>query len=571
MSNKCHKTDLERSANRNKTVMKGSAVNRTFQASIVAVALSAGWITPAHASAAQQPSVQQQFAEMQARLDKLDRRVDTLEGELDKERARADAAEARARKAEAEAAAARAELSKAPPPAPAPTVSAKPATEIAWKGAPELSTKDGWSFKPRGRIHLDAGSVSTPGALSNPNLGGNLRVRRARLGAEGTMPGGIGYKLEMDFANSAVGLADAFLSYSPGNAPVIVRIGNFETLNGLEQVTSSNNNSYLERASFGDAFLNSRRLGAAVAFKNKSGTVRAELGVFAGHSLDSSLDNDGWIGAARLVFAPEALGGQLHFGVNYQFRDFASNISGGTSTGTNMPSINQLGRYRARPNSQLTDVRFVDTGSFAAKGDSILGVEGAAIFPGLYLAGEAQWVKTRSYRPGDLASGVDAFSGGNSAVVTFTNPGFFGMYGEVGYFLTGETRGYKRGDGTWSRTRVNKPWSKGGLGAFQLSARYEYLDLDDDALIAGPTNNFTTGTSALAALPTRLGRGGTQSSYMLGLNWYASDYVRLLINYGRIEVRGGPLAGTVDPLSADPVNQREYGVNVLQTRLQFEF
>ena len=551
-------------------------MNRTLQASIVAVALSAGWITPVHASVARQNDVQQQLAAMQAKLDQLDQRVDTLEGDLAKERARADAAEARAQRAEADAAAAKSDAAAAKADAAklaaaTPSATAKPATEITWDGAPKLVTKDGWSFKPRGRIHLDAGTISAPGALSNPNLGGNLRVRRVRLGAEGTMPGGLGYKVEVDFANSAVSLADAFVSYSPSKVPLVVRVGNFETLNGLEQISSSNNNSFIERAAFNDAFLNSRRLGAAVAFKSKSGALRAEAGIFAAHSIDSSLDNDGWIGAARLVYAPQALGGQLHFGANFQHREFASNISGGTSSGSNMPSVNQLVRYRARPNSQLTDVRFVDTGSFAASSDNVFGLEGAAIFKGVYFAGEAQWVKARSYRSGDLASGADVFSGGNSAVVTASDPSFFGLYGEVGYFLTGETRAYKRGDGTWSRTKVNNPWSKGGLGAFQLAARYEYLDLDDDALIAGATNNFTTGTSALAALPTRQGRGGTQSSYLLGLNWYAGDYVRLLIDYGRIEVRGGPLAATVDPLSVDPVNQRKYGVNVLQTRLQLEF
>ncbi|HKX88600.1 MAG TPA: porin, partial [Sphingopyxis sp.] len=54
-----------------------------------------------------------------------------------------------------------------PAPAPAPTpvppsVTAKPATEISWKGAPEIKTADGWSFKPRGRIQLDLASVDTP-------------------------------------------------------------------------------------------------------------------------------------------------------------------------------------------------------------------------------------------------------------------------------------------------------------------------------------------------------------------------------------------------------------------------
>lgn len=539
-------------------------MNTGLRISAVAVAVSLGWASPALANAKQDAAMREELAAMRAQMQALAARIDSLEGQLDNAKARADSAEARAASALAEAEAAKAAAAK-------PVKPAEPAFAVNWKGSPELSTKDGWAFKPRGRLHLDAGTVSSPGALTNPSLGGNLRVRRVRLGAEGTMPGGIGYKAEFDFANSNVAIADFFASYSPANAPITVRVGNFESLNGIEQITSSNYISLLERAAFNDAFLNSRRLGATIAYKGKGDEWRAEAGFFAAHSLDSSLDNDGWIGAGRLAWMPKALGGQLHLGVNYQYRDFASNISGGTSTGANMPSVNQLARYRARPNSQLTDVRFVDTGSFAAKGDSILGLEAAGIFGPLHIAGEAQWLKARGYRAGDLASGADAFANGNSAVVPVSSPGFFGGYGEVGYFLTGDTRGYKRGDGVWSRTKVLNPVSKGGLGAIQVVGRYEYLDLSDDALVNGATNNFANGTSALAALSTRLGRGGVQSSYLLGVNWYLNDYLRLMLNYGRIEVQGGPQAAIVDPASTLPVNQRNYGANVLQSRLQFDF
>lgn len=539
-------------------------MNTGLRISAVAVAISVGWASPALAGAKEDAAMREELAAMRAQMQALAARVDSLEGQLDSAKARAESAEARAAAALAQAEAAKAEAAK-------PVKPAEPAFAVNWKGAPEIVGKDGWTFKPRGRLHLDAGTISSPGALTNPSLGGNLRVRRVRLGAEGTMPGGIGYKAEFDFANSNVALADFFASYAPGNAPIVIRIGNFETLNGIEQITSSNYISMLERATFNDAFLNSRRLGGTIAYKGKNDEWRAEAGFFAAHSLDSSLDNNGWIGAGRLTWMPKALGGQLHLGVNYQYRDFASNISGGTSTGTNMPSINQLARYRARPNSQLTDVRFVDTGSFAAKGDSILGMEAAGIFGPLHVAGEAQWLKARGYKPGDLSIGTDAFSGGNSAVVPVTNPGFFGAYGEVGYFLTGETRGYKRGDGTWSRTKVLNPVSKGGAGAIQIVGRYEYLDLSDDDLVNGQTNNFATGTTSLAALNTRLGRGGTQSSYLVGVNWYLNDYMRLMLNYGRVEVEGGPQAAIVDPASTLPVNQRNYGVNVLQSRLQFDF
>lgn len=542
-------------------------MNRTLRTSTIALALASGWAMPAHAAAAKDNAVMQQLAAMQAQLEQLNQRVGTLEGDLAAAKARAEVAEAKVAVAVAQAEAAKSAVAAVP----AATVTGKPAVEITWDGAPKLTTKEGWTFKPRGRLHLDAGTVSSPGAYTNANLGTRARARRIRLGFEGTVPGGLGYKAEADLANGSVGFGDVQLSYSPANAPVSVRIGNFETLNSMEQISSSNFNTFIERAAFNDAFTNARRLGAAVAYRSKSDAVRAELGLFTGHSIDGSLDNDGWIGAARLVYAPKALGGQLHLGLNYQYRDFASNISGGTSTGTAMPSTNQLARYRARPNSQLTDVRFVDTGSFAAHSDQVLGLEAMAIFKGLYLSSEAQWVKTKAYRAGDLATGADVFSGGNSAVVPTGNPGFFGAYGEVGYFLTGETRGYKRGDGTWARTKVLNPINKGGSGAFLLAARYEYLDLADDALMSGATNNFTTGATSLAALNSRLGRGGTQSSYMLGLNWHATDYVRFMLNYGRIEVRGGPIAALVDPASTQPVNQRDYGVNVLQSRLQIDF
>ena len=541
-------------------------MSRTFQSSALAVAVVAGWVSPAQAAAAKDAGVIEQLAAMQVQLNQLGQRVAVLEGQVVQERARADAAEAKASNAMAEAQAARAESAKlaaAPPP--------KPVVDIAWKGAPEFTSKDGWSFKPRGRIHFDAGTISTPGELAATTLGSRTRIRRARLGFEGTVPGGFGYKVEADFANGSVGFGDVLVSYTPKIVPMVVRVGNFETLNSMEQISSSNFVTFVERAAFNDAFTNARRLGLAIALKSKNDDLRGEAGLFAAHSIDSSLDNDGWIGAARVVYAPKALGGQIHLGANFQYRDFASNIGGAASTGTAMPSTNQLARYRARPDSQLTDLRFVDTGSFAATSDRLVGVEASAIFKGLYLNGEAQWLKANGYLAGATASGLDSFAGANSAVVPTSDPGFFGAYGEVGYFLTGETRGYKRGDGTWARTKVLKPLGKGGAGAFQIALRYDYLDLSDDALLNGLTNNFNTGSTSLAAATSRLGRGGTQSTYLVGLNWYPIDYVRFMVNYGHVGVTGGPLAAQVLPTSTLPVNQRDYSLELLQTRLQIDF
>jgi phosphate-selective porin OprO/OprP len=137
----------------------------------------------------------------------------------------------------------------------------------SWKGAPQWTDKDaGWSFKLRGRLMYDAAYIDNPGltfAQTTGQLGFNSRVRRARLGVEGNLPGGFNYKAEADFANSAVSWADVFVEYKPGNSPFSARVGHFETFQSLEQITSSRHIMFLERAQMNDAFGHARRLGAA--------------------------------------------------------------------------------------------------------------------------------------------------------------------------------------------------------------------------------------------------------------------------------------------------------------------
>ncbi len=149
------------------------------------------------------------------------------------------------------------------------------------------------------------------------------------------------------------------------------------------------------------------------------------------------------------------------------------------------------------------------------------------------------------------------------------DPSFFSGFFEAGYFLTGETRGYK--NGTWDRTKVLNPVNKGGSGAFQLIGRVDYLDLDTAKLKNGLTNNFATGATSLAALNTRLGRGGTQTGYLFGLTWIPIDYVRFLFNYIHTEVEGGPLAATVKPLSTAPVDKRKYSTDAFAIRASIDW
>jgi phosphate-selective porin OprO and OprP len=444
----------------------------------------------------------------------------------------------------------------------------------SWKGAPQsVDADEGWSFKVRGRLMVDAAYAGKPdNFVANRNLGFNTRVRRFRIGAEGTIPGGFGYKAEVDYANGAVGFGDVILTYAPADQPISVTIGNHESLNGMEQQSSSRWSSFIERAQINDAFGNTRRLGLSAGYKSSDNLFRFDVGVFAAHSIDASVDNDGWISAARATYAPYFANGFLHLGVNYQHREFQSNNNAVASVSTGAPSTNQIARYRARPFLQTTDQRFVDTGNFAASGDDIFGAELYGVFKSLHLGGEVQMLKVNSYAPGSIRTGLNAFAGG-SIVTPTDSPSFWGGHFEVGYFLTGETRGYK--NGLWDRTKVLHPFNKGGWGALQLIGRFDYLDLDDSKLINGATTNFATGATSLSTtaggIAGRQARGGKQTGYLLGLTWIPTDYVRFMANYIHTQVDGGPFAAVAQPLSTDAVNKRGYSTDAVALRAQIDF
>jgi phosphate-selective porin OprO/OprP len=449
-----------------------------------------------------------------------------------------------------------------------------------WKGGPEFADKEaGFTFKPRGRIQYDAGYVWNPdddpnGALLTRNLGFNSRVRRIRLGAEGTIPGGFGYKFEMDYANGSVGFGDAIITYAPSGKPYSFSIGNQETLNGLEQITSSRFTSFMERAAFDDAFVNTRRIGLNLGYVNSAGDLRFNAGLFAGHSIDSSFDNESWIAATRAVYSPVLGGNQFHFGANFQHRKFQSNNNGTTASSSGQPSTNQLARYRARPFTQTTDVRFVDSGNFAAKSDDIFGLEFGGIFKSLHIAAEGQYLKSNAYGTGDtlsFASGsnLNRFPGDTVTVlVPDGDPSYWGGYIEAGYFLTGETRGYK--NGLWDRTKVLKPFSKGGWGAVQINGRVDYLDLDDNGVMEGFNNNFQTGTSAASNNYTR---GGRQLGLLASVVWIPEDWMRFYLQYSHAFITGGPMADEVSGLSSSnpDVADYDYGVDFVGTRAQIDF
>ena len=434
-------------------------------------------------------------------------------------------------------------------------------TTPSWKGAPEYADKDaGFSFKPKGFLQFDAGFVGYPdgdelrgiqGGLNYGNLGFNARARRLVIGAEGGLPGGFKYKAEFNFAQGGVDYEDITLSYDFKNSPLTVTVGNFYPYSSLETMTSSRLTSFLERASFTDAFNYNRRLGVGLSLIDKAADqYTLSGGIFSAPINDASFNRTGWDASLRGTYTPHLGTGFLHLGASIHYRK------------NNREQ--QAQQYRSRPLTQITDQRFVDTGNLASKGDTSVGLELGGVFKSLHFAAEAQklWVRG-AYDAAEIADVLANPESNRGFPLVGTmplngNPNFGGGYFELGYYLTGETRGYK--NGRWDRTKVLKPFDQGGIGAIQLNGRVDYLDLSDRV----------DGSGSPIAAPFYV-NGGKQVGYQLSVIWNPMDYVRFMAQYGHLNITGGPRAGVVEPDSSKALNKRGYSVDTAAVRAQVEF
>ncbi|CAN5305402.1 porin [soil metagenome] len=452
-------------------------------------------------------------AALRAQIGALKAQVNRLEARLD---GAAPAAGSSGSAAAGVAAVGAASAATQPPPqAETPVQSAAAAvpamtdTKIGWKGAPQFTRGDR-SFKVKGRIQMDAAYVAAPSSVNDRATGFSNEVRRIRLGAEGLLGGGFGYKLETELSDNSVDLVDTYVTYEHGKW--LVTLGNHNQFQSLDELIGDTTGSVMERAAFTDAFGFERRLGLSVQYR--SGPVLAQGGIFS-DSVDSLTNaNDGPSGGdennsfgldGRLVYAPVLGATQLHLAGSYHWRDF-----------NRLSETPQ--RYRQRPFVHSVNSRFLSTPAISADGEAHYGLEAAGVRGPLHFAGEAHWLRVSRI---DLA-----------------DPTFFGAYAEVGYFLTkGDTRSYK--SGIFGGADPKHPVGAGGIGAIQVNLRYDYLDMNDAGIV-----------------------GGQQNAYLAAIIWTPINYLRFNLNYGHIAYQDAAiLAGT----------RRDYAIDLMGVRAELDF
>jgi len=207
-------------------------------------------------------------------------------------------------------------------------------------------------------------------------------------------------------------------------------------------------------------------------------------------------------------------------------------------------------RFRDRPEIRVDGTRLIDTGSIDAEHASVYGLEFGTNWKSIYLQGEHFWFDVQRR----AASGLP-------------DPDFAGYYLQGSWVLTGENRRYNATTGSFRNPRARQPLSEnGGVGAWELAARYSRMDL-----------NFMSGLEGAAAAPGSV-RGGDQSVVTLGVNWFPNPNVKVMMNYLLIDVDRLNPAGADNPLPFGPSpNTPPTGVQIGQDldvfalRTQFSF
>lgn len=373
-----------------------------------------------------------------------------------------------------------------------------------WSNGFKLTSPDGeTSFKFGGRIQNDwAFYDADPGleAAVGP-LEDGTEFRRARLFFEGTLWKTVEFKAQYDFAGGDAELKDVYLGLV--NLPGIggFRVGHVKEPFSIEEQTSSKYILLMERATAIEAFSPGRNNGFLIGrgATGEDARITWRLGVFKDVDDFGDRLSEEWNLTGRLTALPiYEDGGEhlLHLGLAASVRS----------------PLDDAVRFRSRPESHLAP-RFVDTGSFAADGVTLLGAEVLAIHGPLTVQGE--WIRTD----------VDALAP--------PDPTFDGAYLTVGWILgEGYHHPYKNADAQLDRLKVRDGdrLRQGGWGVWELVARYSTLDLTDGGVDGGELDDWT-----------------------LGVNGYLFSNVRTSLNYVRADLDG---VGTAD---------------VLQVRFQIDF
>ena len=365
--------------------------------------------------------------------------------------------------------------------------------EVGKKGIVVATAEKDFSMQIGGRLHADSFNHADDDLASGSKPVDGTEIRRARMYLKGNAYKDFKYTIEADFAGDKVSVKDIFLTYTGFKAPLELTFGNQKHAMSMEVQESTNDIMFTERSlvyALTTPYFD-RAIGLNLKAKGNNWNIQG--GVYGDAvSNGTSNTNEGYGFGIRGTLAPIMEKDKvLHLGANF---------------GARMPSDDNKANTKsaafAYETTNGSDLKLLNTGTITGMEDMHTAV---LEMSGMYgpLSFQSEFAKTK----------VNRNIGGNLD--------FFGFYTQAGYTLTGESRTYKGSDGEFKRLKPAQPFSlsNGTWGGWEVAARYDQLDLEDDNVLGGDGKRIT-----------------------LALNWYLNDNMRLMADYSRtFDIDNGPV------------------------------
>jgi phosphate-selective porin OprO/OprP len=383
------------------------------------------------------------------------------------------------------------------------------------KGFTIESEDDAFRLDLHGYFQTD-GRFYTTG--NKPSSGSTFIMRRVRPIFEGHVYKYFKYRIMPDFGQGSAVIQDVFLDFEYFGKALKIRGGKYKQPVGLEELRSSSKLSLLER-SLASRLVPARDIGFMAHGELLDGHLAYEAGVFNGvpdQSSANNIDTNSAKDFAARLFA-------------HPFKSVALDPIKGLGVGF-------AGTYGDERTGLPTFATFGRNTWFRYRSSTVAAGERWRVTPQMY----------HYWGPFGL---IAEFVYTSQAIKTGGTPGPAMRVGNWGwevqgsFMLTGEENSYK---GPKLADQVAFDPLNGRWGSFEVAARGSQLGIDDDVFRNGFADITTSARKA--------------TEWVIGINWYMNDNIKLMLDYARTSFDGG-----------GPGGRDKQDESVIATRVQINF
>jgi len=342
--------------------------------------------------------------------------------------------------------------------------------------------------------NLALGQVDVPGQL--------LKLRRMRFAIKVNVGDNWYGEIDFDFDGNTVDIKDVHLRRYFGEAGSYwgaLKIGQFRMPQGMQQTTTSRYLKLMERASVAE-FNPNRRLGIGWASWSSKYMFAAAVHTEETRNIHDQFEGDPYFfksptpDNATTMQGAKPMKGFSSRAAYYVFNEPGKlvSLSGGYSVRT--PGLYKYPddrvKYDPKDETYVSELEFTVAKVGGVKTATNINFDAAVSF--------GPWRMTGEYYINTLA-----MKNGSDPV------NFNGFYIQSAYLLTGENHPWNQTEAEFTKITANSK-----KGAWEVAARYSYIDFND----------FESSV-----------RGGEKGQYTFGINYYATNNVKFMLNYSFID------------------------------------